>query len=121
MEPVPTHWGQVRAIRTTLPQLRSPLMAAYTVGLPGGTRDFEYEAYVRLLEQNGVNVAQTCRVVDPVGGKRWLHAWANEADAEVFAVSLRQETENPAWKVYTLPDAEPNAGPLGPIDVLVVR
>jgi hypothetical protein len=93
----------------------------FTVGLPGGTRDYEFEAYIRLLEQNGVNVASTPRVVDPVTGKRWLYAWANEADAQQFVAALRQETENDKWRVFPLPNVEPTPGPLGPIEIRVSR
>ena len=89
-------------------------MAVYTVGLPGATRDFEHEAYVRLLEKNGVNVAHAPRVVDPVSGKRWLHAWAKEADALAFTAALREETENDDWQVYPLPGVEPTSGPTRP-------
>jgi hypothetical protein len=93
----------------------------FTVGLPGGTRDFEFEAYVRLLEQEGVDVANTRRVVDPVTGKRWVYAWANKADAEQFAAALRQETENDRWEVHELAGVEAAPGPLGPIEILVSR
>lgn len=93
----------------------------FTVGLPGGPRDYEFEAYIRLLEKIGVNVANTLRIVDPVTGKRWLYAWTNEADAQKFAAELRQETENDHWQVYSLPSVEPTHGPLGPIEILVSR
>jgi len=93
----------------------------FTVGLPGGTRDYEFEGYVRVLEKNGVNVANTPRVVDPATGKRWLHAWRHEADAQAFAVAVRQETENENWEVYPIPNVEPVPGPLGPLEILVSR
>ena len=94
---------------------------AFTVGMPGGTRDYEFEAYIRLLEKRGVNVADTPRVVDPVTGKRWLYAWKNEADAQQFAADLRAQTEDANWEVYPLPDVEVANGPLGPIDILISR
>jgi hypothetical protein len=94
---------------------------AYTVGLPGGTRDFEFEAYVRLLEKKGVNVANTARAPDPTDKKRWLHAWQKKADAERFAAELRSETENARWQVYELPNGQHTVGPLGPIDIVVNR
>jgi hypothetical protein len=92
-------------------------VATYTVGLPHGIRDFEYADYIRLLEKDGVNIVDTSRVVDPVSGQRWLHAWENEADAEAFALALREESEYDKWRVYALPDVEPTRGPLGPIDI----
>ena len=57
----------------------------FTVSLPGGARDFEFEAYIRLLEKNGVNVANAQRVADPVTKKRWLYAWDKESAAKKFA------------------------------------
>ena len=90
----------------------------FTVGLPGVTRNFEYEAYLRLLERNGVNVANTHRVADPVTRKKWLHAWSNEAAAQKFAAKLRKQSNHDNWKVYTLPHGEP-PGPLGPIEILI--
>ncbi len=94
---------------------------AFTVGLPGGTRDYEYEAYVRLLEKDGVNVAETQRVADPATGNRWLHAWEKKDEAELFAAQLKAETENPDWQVYDLPGVAPSVGPLGPVVILVGR
>lgn len=94
---------------------------AFTVGLPGGARNFEFEAYIRLLEQQGVNITDTPRVVDPVAGDRWVYAWSNRATAEAFAAALRQESENEGWKVYELPGVKLSSGPLGPIEILVSR
>lgn len=100
--------------------LTQGLAMVFTVGLPGGTRDFEFEAYVRLLEHNGVDVARTQRVMDPAGN-RWLYAWRTKADAEKFARDLRQATENDRWEVRELPAAELTEGPLGPIEIVVSR
>jgi hypothetical protein len=41
---------------------------AFTVGLPGGTKDCEFEAYVRLLEKAGVNIADTPAFTIPKQG-----------------------------------------------------
>jgi hypothetical protein len=94
---------------------------AFTVGIPGGTRDDEYEAYVRLLEKSGVNVAETSRVVEPATGMRWLYAWGTRAEADRFALRLREETGKSDWQVYDLPHAAPSAGPLGPVVILIGR
>jgi hypothetical protein len=104
----------------THPLLEGPVMA-FTVGLPNGARDFEYEAYVRMLERDGIDIANTPRVHDPGTGKRWLYAWADRADAEAFADRLRVDTENPDWQVYELPGVAPSTGPLGPVELLVSR
>ena len=90
----------------------------FTVSLPGGARDFEFEAYIRLLEKIGVNVANAQRVADPVTKKRWLYAWDKESAAKKFAADLRRDTENDKWQVYPLPHGDV-PGPLGPIEILV--
>jgi hypothetical protein len=90
----------------------------FTVSLPGGARDLVFEAYIRLLEKNGVNVASTERVADPVTNKRWLHAWQKKPAAQKFADELRQNTENDKWEVYPVPHGN-RPGPLGPIEILV--
>lgn len=93
----------------------------FTVSLPSGMRDFEYWAYMRMLEREGINIVDTPRVHDPQGGNRWLHAWSDRATAEEFASQLRTDTKNPAWQVYELPGEEPTQGPLGPVEVLMSR
>jgi hypothetical protein len=40
-------------------------MDVFTVTKPGGTKDYEYEAYTRLLEEIGVDVANVPRVPEP--------------------------------------------------------
>lgn len=94
---------------------------AFTVGLPGGTPNYEFEAYIRQLEKQGVNITDAPRVVDPVSGDRWVYAWSSRADAEAFATELRRESENEGWRVHELPGVKPSSGPLGPIEVLVSR
>ena len=78
---------------------------AYAVGLPYGNKDSEFEAYVRLLREQGVDVDKA-RVEDSYG-RRWLHVWDSREDAERFAVLLRRETSNPDWEVYELSPPRP--------------
>jgi len=84
-------------------------------------RDFEFAAYVRMLVRDGVNIADTPRALDPRTRNRWLHAWADRAEAEQFASRLREDSEDPSWQVYDLPDVEPSTGPLGPLEIVVKR
>jgi hypothetical protein len=93
----------------------------FTVDLPDGMRDFEFQAYLRMLVRDGVNIADTTRVQDPRKGSRWLHSWLDRAEAEQFASRLRRDTEDPAWQVYDLPEVEPSTGPLGPLEIKVKR
>jgi hypothetical protein len=96
---------------------------AFAVGLPGGTNDGEFQAYVRLLAEQGINLEKP-RVEDSFG-RKWLHVWENRDDAEKFALQLRRATRNPSWEVYELvpptPATEVAADDSGPIVILVGR
>jgi hypothetical protein len=74
----------------------------FTVMLPGGTKDSEYEKYVRLLQRWGINRVEGSRTPEPGTENRWLHVWQNKADAQGFADELRAITANPGWIVYEL-------------------
>ncbi len=96
----------------------------FAVGLPGGTKQAEFEPYVRLLREDGVNPDGKPRVEDSFG-RKWLHVWDDRAAAERFAARLRKETHNRNWEVYQLsplrPRADEAADPPGPIEILVGR
>src|SRR4051794_40142857 len=47
----------------------------FTVYRGGGTRDSEFQAYVRLLRQRGVDIGKVKRVLEPEAGRRWLYVW----------------------------------------------
>jgi hypothetical protein len=82
--------------------------------------DLEFEAYARLLRQNGTDLSNLQRVPDPRNGHRWLHVWGAEADAQAFADELNKRTRDNSWVVVAV-DAPASQGPLGPLDVLVGR
>lgn len=94
---------------------------AFAVGLPGGTKDAEFQTYVRLLKDQGIDLDKP-RVEDSFG-RKWLHVWENRNDAEKFASQLRRLTRNPDWEIYELmpPTAatEAVAEDVGPIVILV--
>ena len=73
---------------------------AFAVGLPNGTRDAEFQAYVKLLRDRGIDLDRP-RVEDSFG-RKWLHVWENRGDAEKFAAQLRKQRRNPNWEVYEL-------------------
>lgn len=90
----------------------------FTVAHHGGTKDLEFEAYVRLLEKHGVDVANLQRVPEPGTQNRWLYVWEYRQDAEAFAAELRKSTHDRGWYVREL-DREDivSKGPLGPITI----
>jgi len=91
----------------------------YTVFMPGGTKDFEFEGYVRLLEKQGVDIANTPRTPEPGTDNRWVCAWENEEEAKKFAEELKKTTKNNAWRVQRLNESSVSQGPLGPLEIYV--
>lgn len=89
---------------------------AFAVGLPGGTKDAEFQAYVDLLRAKGIDPQK--RVEDSYG-RKWLHVWDNRKDAESFAARLRKETRNPYWEVYDL--SPPASDRRHTVEILVGR
>jgi hypothetical protein len=103
-------------------RLGAPIKA-FAVGLPGGTKEAEYQVYVRLLKDRGIDLDKP-RIEDSFG-RRWLHVWENRDDAEKFAAQVRKGTRNPYWEVYELvpptPATQAPAEDLGPVVILVGR
>jgi hypothetical protein len=89
----------------------------YTVDYPGGgMKRHEFDAYVRLLEQRGMDWTNAPRVPAPGASNRWLYVWDDRGQAEEFCRELRRETRDDKWLVRELPpDARPSTGPLTPV------
>lgn len=93
----------------------------YTVNRSdGGTRDAEFEAYARLLRQQGVDLGKLPRAPEPGTGRRWLYVWDARDNAQAFADELKKRTRDDAWAVVEVA-APPSEGPMGPIIVQVGR
>jgi hypothetical protein len=86
----------------------------------GGTKDAEFEAYARLLRQQGVDLGKLPRAPDPGTGRRWLYVWESQEKAQAFADELKKRTRDDAWEVVEVA-APPSEGPMGPIIVQVGR
>ena len=87
----------------------------FTVTLPGGTKDSEFEAYARLLRQGGKELGKLPRVPDPEDPRRrWAYVWSTQEDAQRFADELRAETGVRGWRVEPTA-APPSEGPFGPV------
>ncbi|MGH7224035.1 MAG: hypothetical protein ACRELF_12460, partial [Gemmataceae bacterium] len=94
-------------------------MRAFTVAMPGGTKDLEYEAYVRLLNDWGIDVTDVPRVLEKGMPFRWLYAWKKREDAERFARELRVQTRDKRWRVHEFSTNHLPQGPLGPVEINV--
>jgi hypothetical protein len=94
---------------------------AFTVNRNDGmTKDAEFEAYARLLRQQGVDLGKLPRAPDPGTGRRWLYVWESREKAQAFADELKKRTRDNAWVVVEVA-APPSEGPMGPIIVQVGR
>jgi hypothetical protein len=93
----------------------------FTVTRPGGTKDAEFEAYARLLRQQGKDLGNLPRVPDPVNpGRRWVYVWNGQEEAQQFADELNEETGDGVWRVE--PTAAPASnGPFGPVLIQLAR
>ncbi len=95
-------------------------MHVYSVTKPVGTKDREFEAYTRLLEEVGIDVSNSPRVPEPGAERRWLYAWKKRNEAERFASELRRRTGDGGWIVQQFEDAAEDRGPVAPLDIAVV-
>ncbi|MBX9787434.1 MAG: hypothetical protein K2Y37_00835 [Pirellulales bacterium] len=83
-----------------------------------GTKDAEFEAYARLLRQQGVDLGKLPRAPEPGTSRRWLYVWNAREQAQAFADELIKRTRDDSWIVLEVA-APPSEGPLGPIIIQV--
>jgi hypothetical protein len=86
----------------------------------GATKDAEFEAYTRLLRQQGIDLGKLPRAPEPGTGRRWLYVWDSREKAQEFAEELKKRTRDDAWTVSDV-TASPSEGPMGPIIIQVGR
>jgi len=96
-------------------------MEVFTVTKPGGTKDYEFEEFTRLLEEIGVDVAKAPRVPEPGTGRRWLYTWRRKEEAEGFARELKMRTRDYSWHVHQFKTEDESRGPVAPLDIYQVR
>jgi hypothetical protein len=93
----------------------------FTVTRPAGTKDAEFEAYARLLHQQGKDLGKLPRIPDPANPhRRWVCVWNSEDDARRFATELNELPGESAWHVEPT-GAAPSEGPFGPVLVQLAR
>ncbi|MGH7172130.1 MAG: hypothetical protein ACRELG_17790 [Gemmataceae bacterium] len=86
----------------------------------GMTNDAEFEAYTRLLRQQGVDLGRLPRAPEPGTGRRWLYVWDARQKAQAFADELNNRARKDVWVVVEV-KAPPSEGPIGPIIIQVAR
>ncbi len=95
-------------------------MRVFTVTKPEGTKDAEFEAYVRLLEEIGIDVSNAPRVAEPGTSRRWLHVWHSQPEAERFTRELRTRTRDQSWEMYSFDSDAEFEGPVAPLEIIAV-
>ena len=95
-------------------------MRVFTVSMPVGTKDREFEAYTRLLAEVGIDLANSPRVPELGTDRRWLYAWKNKSEAERFAEELRRRTRIADWFVHEFEVAAAERGPVAPLEIAIV-
>lgn len=116
-----------KALAAGVQEVRSRLRLppkAYAVGLPYGNKQREFDAYIELLQQEGITVDDSTRVEDSYG-RKWVRVWNDRGEAEQFANRMRHVTGNRDWEVYDLNPPRLLAGGQdgrpGPVEILVGR
>jgi hypothetical protein len=93
----------------------------FTVTRSEETRDAQFEAYTRLLRQQGKNLGNLPRVPDPENPKRrWVYVWNTQEEAQQFAEELQEQTGENGWRVEPTA-APPSNGPFGPVLLQLAR
>jgi hypothetical protein len=95
-------------------------MLVYTVGMPVGNKDWEFEAYTRLLSEVGIDLSDSPRAPEPGTNRRWLYAWKKRSEAERFVAELRRRTRNAEWFVHEFEVPSENRGPVAPLEIATV-
>lgn len=90
-------------------------MQVYTVRkLPFNT-DTEYQAYLDLLEEIGVDLSSAPRVHEPGTSNHWLYVWHRREEAERFARILGDRLRDPSFMVHSFEIDDEERGPIAPL------
>lgn len=92
-------------------------MHVYTVRKTIPNTDREFEAYVDLLQEIGIDITNVPRVPEPGTENRWLYAWNSKPEAERFARELCSRLRQSDWRVHDFEIDEESVGPLAPLTI----
>jgi hypothetical protein len=100
-------------------------MKVYTVRKQGANTDREFQAYIDLLQDIGIDISNVPRTPEPGTPNRWLYVWTNKILAERFARELGARLHDPSWFVheFELPDdhvPDEARGPLAPLTIVSI-
>jgi hypothetical protein len=96
-------------------------MHVYTVAKQTGTKDTEFEAYARLLTEQGVDISNIPRTEELGTQNRWLYVWNDKADAERFRDEIVKRTRQRDWYVREFDIDAVTHGPLEPLTIYFGR
>ncbi len=77
--------------------------------------DAEYQAYLDLLEEIGVDLSSAPRVHEEGTDNRWLYVWRRREEAERFARILGNRLRDPSFTVHEFRIDEEERGPMAPL------
>ncbi len=95
-------------------------MQVYTVTSKRGfNEDREFQAYIDLLEEIGVDISNAPRVREPGTQNDWVYVWTNRTQAERFARELGRRLRDDSFYVrdFRIPGGEEERGPLAPLTI----
>jgi hypothetical protein len=97
----------------------------YTVRKSEPNTDQEFQAYIDLLQDIGIDIADVPRTPEPGTANRWRYIWKSKQQAERFARELGARLRDRSWYVheFDLPNDEPlneQRGPIAPLTILSI-
>ena len=95
-------------------------MQAYTVTKPVGNTDREFQAYIDLLEEIGIDITSVPRTREEGTDNHWLYVWKDRTQAERFARELGDRLRDPSFFVKEIKVPTEERGPLAPLTILSI-
>ena len=95
-------------------------MQVYTVTSKRGfNTDREFQAYIDLLEDIGIDISNAPRIREPGTQNEWVYVWRNKTQADRFARELGRRLWDDSFYVrdFQIPGAEEERGPLAPLTI----